>query len=64
MKKRVISLCCVLAYVVAPVLAVAAQAFLSDQVTMVRHAINTTEYGTVPANRQAAKPAQESPVAL
>ncbi|MDA0661919.1 MAG: hypothetical protein O3B08_03670 [Proteobacteria bacterium] len=53
-----------LAYVVAPVLAVAAQAFLSDQVTMVRHAINTPVYGTVPASRQAAKPAPESPVAL
>jgi hypothetical protein len=64
MKKRVISLCCVFAYFVVPVIGVAAQAYLSDQVTAVRHAINTPEYGTVPASRQAAKPAPESPVAL
>ena len=64
MKKRIIPLCCVFAYIVAPMLAVAVQAFLSDQVTAVRQAINTPDYPVVPASWQAAKPAPEKPVAL
>tara|TARA_R110001606_G_scaffold290903_1_gene438764 strand:+ start:324 stop:518 length:195 start_codon:yes stop_codon:yes gene_type:complete len=64
MKKRVISLCCVFAYFVVPVIGVTTQAFLSSQVTVVRHAINDTEYRTMPASWQARKRAPQTPVSL
>ncbi len=64
MKKRLVRLLCGSAYLIVPVLAIAAQAYLSSEVTAARHAYNEHSRSVMPATWQAGAPAPETPVRL